>query len=403
MAHYNLKIDETIHAVRVKCYGTLRIKGVETDMVSASSRDEESLNVIKTGDTVYVTAVKNCDIEIPSSLPLFVEKALGSLVTSGLIENFNCEKVLGSLVLDGANKVQIEKVGGNCSVRNVSETVVIEKVGGTVASEAIGSLSIEKLGGNCKLREVTGAVNIGKVGGNFSSEGLSGALEVSKVGGNLVCDGCYFGLDTKVGGNVRVKFVGQAIPTVMHVGGDAKITVDTTLTDANLILRAGDAAKLKFGDIKLKFGDINEKGKEGVLDYQLGNGGVPIEIYAGGSIKLSDELFNGSPDESFSKLFEFSGANSSEVIHQNVQKVTQMAEKKIEEAQKRLEEIGKRIESDLSDISIPSIPNIFGSSSPDQAVKKGVSNEERLLILQMLQDKKISVEEAEKLFKTLEK
>jgi hypothetical protein len=35
--------------------------------------------------------------------------------------------------------------------------------------------------------------------------------------------------------------------------------------------------------------------------------------------------------------------------------------------------------------------------------KKGVSDEERLLILQMLQDKKITVDEAERLFKTMEK
>lgn len=397
MTQKNILLDETIKAVRVKCYGTLKINGSDSNELTAISRDEESLNILKTGDTIFVTAIKNCELEIPSSLPVFVEKALGSLITTGMINEFSGEKVLGNLVLDGACKVMIEKVGGNSSVRNVSESVSIEKVGGTFAAESIAELNIEKIGGNCKLHNISGQVSVSKVGGNFSTEGVSGDLNVAKVGGNFTSDGCQFGLETKVGGNISIRLMGDVKPMMLYAGGDIRVYVDSSLTDVSFDLHAGE-------NIKLKIGDQIDKKIDRVLEHQLGDGSSLLYFHAGGSIKVSDEPWHGQPDNgSFEKLFVFDDTNFHTLIHDNVQKATKIAGKKIEEAQKRLEEIGKRIENEFTDFSIPPIPNFSNSVSPANEKSKGASNEERLLILQMLQEKQITVDEAEKLFKTLEK
>jgi len=61
---------------------------------------------------------------------------------------------------------------------------------------------------------------------------------------------------------------------------------------------------------------------------------------------------------------------------------------------------GKKYSFTSDNPSAPPVPPVPPVTRP--AGKKGASDEERLMILKMLQDKKITVDEAESLFKALE-
>ena len=112
-----------------------------------------------------------------------------------------------------------------------------------------------------------------------------------------------------------------------------------------------------------------------------------------------------------SDKFEFEESAFDEMIRSRVESATKVAEAKVKSAEIRLEQIREKLEKDRGygldfDFS-ESDMRTRGPQSPIPPVqrptgKKGASDEERLMILQMLQDKKISVEEAETLFRALE-
>jgi hypothetical protein len=112
-----------------------------------------------------------------------------------------------------------------------------------------------------------------------------------------------------------------------------------------------------------------------------------------------------------SDQFEFEESAFDEMIRSRVDSATKMAEAKVKSAEIRLEQIREKLEKQRGiDIDFgfgESEKRVRPPGTPIPPVKraagkKGATDEERLMILQMLQDKKISVEEAEMLFRALE-
>ncbi|MFH1446292.1 MAG: hypothetical protein ABIG43_02645 [Chloroflexota bacterium] len=398
MANHKIPITKEIKSVHIRSYGTLRIKGSETDEIKSSSSDYETLTVVQSGDIVYVTAMNSCDLELPMDLPVFVEKAMGSVHSEGLKNAFRSVKVLGSLIVDGARSVDVEKVGGNCAIRNIEEKVNIEKTGGNLVAESITSLRAEKTGGSCLLKDVKGEIQISKIGGSFSGQNIAGSLDISRVSGDYTCDRSAFGIVLKVGGDIQTKMTGELALSDIKAGGDIDLYLEPGTSNLSLSLGAG-------GDISVAIGDLDVQVENQVYEVALGTGEIPFSAKAGGDISIADEDWQ-VPEivGDLSAYFEESGPALNEVIHEHVRRATQLAEKRIEAAQKRLEHIQAKIDIDFGDLGIPSIliPGMPKKASSPKA-QKGASDEERLLILQMLQDKKITVEEAEALFSTLEK
>ncbi|MCJ7694680.1 MAG: hypothetical protein MUO40_04560 [Anaerolineaceae bacterium] len=402
MTQQAFKVKSEIKSVHIKSYGTLKITGSDTDQVVSSSSGRGTLTVVQSEDVIFVTAMNSCKIALPKSLPVIVEKAMGSVHCNGLESDFSSEKVLGNLVVDGGQKVNIQKIGGSCSLRNIGNEVVIVKVGGSLFAENVTQLQTEKIGGSCKIKNAQGPVSIVKIGGSFSGQGLQDSFSVSKVGGDFVCEQTNFGIFLKVGGDITTKMVGELAPTELKAGGDIKLFVDSELTDFDYEFSVGEEGK-----IVVNIGEFSMKEEDGTFIGKVGSGGPLWVVAAGGDISISDNEWKPDfIDEDLSKHFENTEMGFNEMIHQHVDRVTEMAEKRIEAAQKRLERYQNKIDINLSEMDIPPIPPIPPMpfySSPSSSSRKGTSDEERLLILQMLQEKKISVEEAEKLFRTLEK
>jgi len=399
MTQYVFEIKSEIKAVHIKSYGTLLLAGIEGNQIVSSSKGKDSLTVVEADGIIYVTAMNSCKVEVPKTLSVFVEKSMGSVHCNGMESEITGEKVLGNLVIKGAKKVEVDKIGGNCAVRDVSGEAIFEKVGGNFVTEHIGELRVEKVGGSCKIKHVSGASNVGKVGGSFYGRNLAGSLSVNKIGGDFNCDQCNFGLLLKVGGNIKTKLVGEIVPTEMKAGGDIKILVDPSLSDFNIELETE-------GDIKVKLGELVIDTSDTVVSKEIGSGGPLVRAVLGGNISLMDrDLDLDIEEKDFSAYFEKTEPGINEMIHEHVQHATEMAEKRIEAAQKRIEQMQKRVDIRIGDfdIEIPSIPPIPPIPPLSHLKSKGASDDERLLILQMLQEKKISVEEAEKLFRTLEK
>jgi hypothetical protein len=256
------------------------------------------------------------------------------------------------------------------------------------------------------VKNVPGSLDIQKAGGNFTGQSIGNLVDGTKVGGSFTARDIHLSGDLNVGGRIKLTNVDFSNDQNIRAGGNVNVTLADEQKDLVFKLRSGD------GKIRLKVqgDDIEHKG--GTYEYQVGQGGMIVTLASGGKICVSDQL---DLDEEIvgdlSDQFEFEESAFDEMIRNRVESATKMAEAKVKTAEIRLEQIREKLESQRGfglDIN-------FGESEqksrtteaprpPVQraAGKKGATDEERLMILQMLQDKKISVEEAETLFRALE-
>jgi hypothetical protein len=408
MAQTTITMNDEIKKIQIKSYGSLTITGTDTDTIVSNSSNTETTTLVQSGPIVYLTAMSACQVSLPKDLEVLIEKGMGSVDCVNLQAPLYCEKILGKLIADTSQKLTVEKIGGDCALRNFEASIDINKIGGNLIVDKFSDLRVDKLGGNCYLKNSTGQIQIGKIGGNLTTDEGIGSLLVDKVGGDCDCQNLAFGAQISVGGDVKTNLQGELKSTSIKAGGDVKIFIPSGLTDLHYAFECD-------GDIHLVLNGMEEKIEEGVLDKTVGEPQYTLEIKCGGDIHVTDqpyEIQNNLGD--LSKYFSKSELNINDLIHERVRQATEMASKRIETAQNRLQ---AKLQGKFDDIKIPpiEIPHIeippivippipdLPGLQPKPKKQAATSDEERLLILQMLQDKKITVEEAENLFKAIEK
>ena len=174
--------------------------------------------------------------------------------------------------------------------------------------------------------------------------------------------------------------------------------------------------KLRSGgeNIKIKAHGDDLEIRDGEYDFQVGEGSRTLTIAAGGSVSLMESP---GPGEDLigdlSERFTFEESAFSEMVQERIDSATRRAEAKVKAAEIRLGQIQERVEKrrgfkiDLgfNDQGVPNVPPVPVQPVPPvtrQAGKKGATDEERLMILKMLQDCKVTVDEAETLFRAME-
>jgi len=142
----------------------------------------------------------------------------------------------------------------------------------------------------------------------------------------------------------------------------------------------------------------------------LGDGSAIVSLTAGGDIRVTNQADAGDTAEDFGNFagigMDWSGFG--ERISRQVEQATRRAAKQADEAARRADEVARRMDQkmgrhgskvnvnmgrwnwDLSPKGVPMPP------------KPPVSDEERMAILKMLQEKKITAEDADKLLSALE-
>jgi hypothetical protein len=136
----------------------------------------------------------------------------------------------------------------------------------------------------------------------------------------------------------------------------------------------------------------------------LGNGSAIVTLVAGGDIRVSNQPNAGDTAEDFGNFagigMDWSGFG--ERISRQVEQVTRRAVK-------NADEVARRMDQKMSRRGVPKV-NVGSGHWNWDVSPKGVpmppkphaSDEERMAILKMLQEKKITAEDAEKLLVALE-
>jgi hypothetical protein len=382
-----------------------------------------------------------------------IRDVAGPLVVGNVGGNFRASEVKGN--------VQWEHCSGNGSVSEIEGHVSAGKVRGNLNATALMSLSVESVSGNLNVKEATEKITIQKVGGNLSIIDCVGDVDAEYVGGEVKMRDSVGALRAKVGGNAKLNLLEITTPNVsVQAGGeircrvplavDAQVSLSAghTLTVKNLplpeqwdsrqmefvlgggegqlVLEAGHSIKLVGADeveeipdwdVDLDFqfqGDFNERAT--VLVQQVAD-----------QVEAQVEAFTRQLNERLSQLD--SGDAIAAKVQQKVQSAMRQAEEKIAETVRRAERQAERAERHAERHAAreeryrvrvmpptpptPPTPGMAGrpgapgfpfsqmlppQSAPTSKPKRNPpSAEERMMVLKMLEEGKISVEQAEQL------
>jgi hypothetical protein len=404
----NITRDDPI--IHLKAYGGVRINGIEGTAVQCEIDAPQLATMIEEDGHVYITVNSSCRLAVPVNATIEIEKGMGSVKIRQIHNAIRIEKVLGNLVLDDIAEAEIGKVGGNFSVQHASAPVAVEKIGGTLVVHAAASFACEKVGGNVNVKDVQGDFRLGKAGGKFLAQNIGGKTDMERVGGSFSAQEITLASELRTGGAIRLTHVDFPKSTELRAGGEIKLQVAENFDGANFTFKSNNNAIR----IDLRGDDLHIGEK--YYDYRLGeNPSRSLDVAAGGAITLTEVAApEGDLVGSLEKYFEYEDSPLSEMIQERVSTATRRAEAKVRAAEVRLGQIRERLEKHRGfqvDVNFGEETGPAGEGSQPTppvppvtrpAGKKGATDEERLMILQMLQENKISVDEAEALFKAME-
>ncbi len=354
--------------------GSLQIKAWDEDSIRIEIEDQEELDYSFEGDELKLNAESDCFLRIPSESSVEIEEVSG---------NTDIVAVEGS--------IKIEEISGNLSMKNVGPTTISEVAGNLNIRGVEGDLSVAEVSGNASLRDVEGNVNAKDVGSNLSLRDTEGNV-TAETGGNA-----ELRLELLTGSTVKVTAGGNLF---CHIDppGDALVHLSSEAERMHIYTESEKQTR-----------NIDE------YEFKLGKGGAELNLSAGGHIDF--RCRERSEEFSFGVDLDFVDDVAS-LADEISEQVGAQVETQIEALNEQLTALGDRLRNSGSRAAHQAERRVAraqqklerklhgraGRVIVTSAVKpvEPVSAKERALILQMVQEKKINVAEAEMLLNTLE-
>ena len=404
MSQHTIPIDDISRLVINSTGGSLYLTGWNRDEIRVKdSSEQDSFN--KKKDLIEITFPNDGIVHLPHHLPVTIESVGKDAVIKGI-----------------GSPIQISSVGGDLILSDVSPSNV-KSVGGDVFAKRVqGDLVIENVGQDCLINNVNGQLSLQQVGKDIQIEKVAGGIEVV------------------AGGDGQVNF--SPVPWQAYsikVGGDISVAVPED-SNAELSIESGKK------EITVKLGSIDEKVTDGDFTKQIGEGGPAIMLSAGGSVIVASDNYNWiSPLQANAEQFEsiavdFSAQTAEQIkthfgnlgvdlreslsdlsesmesaglseenlqqfkiqIEEGSRRAIQKAEMAAAKTQAKVEKVIAKAQRKAQKAKRKASKFDLDQFFASQAEKKSVSDSERLMILEMLQEKKISPEEADDLLKALE-
>jgi hypothetical protein len=344
--------------------GDLNVVGWDAEEILLKT-DEDELTLEQNGDEIGFSCTDDVSLRIPREASLFIGRIGGDAALRGVMGNVEIKKIENDLSIRDAGSVAIDTIRADFNLRG-----------------AQGNLYVKNAGGDVSIRDVEGSVTLDSAADDLALRGARGNITVN-VGEDVVV---Y--LEPKADGEYSI------------TAGDDILLVLKPNANVTLAMR-GDKIDVTWPGIENQE-DVTER----VL--VLGDGTAKITLNAGGDIRVTNDAEAGNSAEDFGNFagmnFDWSGFG--ERISRQVEQVTARAAKRAEEAARRMgrhaERQARRWKGNANVGRWNWDVNLQGGPTPSSSPSEPVAEEERLAILKMLADKKITAEQAEQLLNALE-
>jgi hypothetical protein len=392
--------------------GDLRVAGWDRNELMVKT-DGSHLDLVSSTDPITISGDEDVILYLPRSANLQVENVAGDASLQALSGPVTLGPVAGDLTMKDLGPVTLGTVSRDASLRN------------------IGALNAENVSGDFALRGGHGVCAVDVIGGDASIRDIDGMLAIESVGSDLYVRNVHGAVNVKAGADVALFLAPLPGQTYDITAGDDLILRLPPDTNVKLHLTGGapESIRVDFPGVELPEDCI---GCEVVI-------GTPTDNLAEMLLTAGDDLLVTSQADSWDSAADFGVGmrdgsewnippfelpdDFSERINRRVQAAMERAQSHLEAANRRAESAGHRasikIEAAMrraeAKARAAEVRARRGQASlnigrwnwdvtphgPVQAAAP-VSDDERMAILKMLQEKKISVEEAEKLLAALE-
>lgn len=400
--------------------GDLRVAGWERAEMMAKT-DGDMLNITADGERISVSCDENLILYLPRQASLQIENVAGDACLQALSGAVTLGPVAGDLSLNDIDAATVETVAGDASLSSVGGLVADQIGGDFVLRGGRGDCLIANVGGDASLRDVDGMVSIENVGADlFLRNARRGVVVCSGADATLYLEplpgveyhitagddlllrlpptaDVELHLATTSGspGAIRVDFPGLKLdeesPTQIITLGNGAARMFLTAGDELIVTSQADrwASAADFG---IGMGDTSEWGIPGIPPIP------PVPPIPPIPADLSERI-----NRRIQAALERAQARSEAASHRAEVKIAaamRRAETKARAAEARAHRPHGRGFEGRVVIGGAEVFRFSGQKSPERG--EPVSDEERLTILKMLQEKKISLDEAEKLLAALE-
>jgi hypothetical protein len=421
----------TLESPRVEvtaCQGNLEVTTWDNSEVLIEVEREEVLTVEEREDAVALAVNDDCRLTVPAGAFLSILQVQGDLSVqgrSGAVEAANVQgdaklrggagsAALGTvqtdlLVEDWAGAVNAETVKGDARVRQVDGNVNLGAVVGDLGAAGIGgALTALSVGGDVHLRELGGNLSLGDVGGDLSGRNLAAGADVAQVKGDVSLKTVFAGPHAwrvLVAGDVVVKAFPGSDATFTLQAAEGRIRArgfagqETEGGQWQGVIGGGET-RVSFisthGNVMVKAVTEDEK-VAGYADFVHG-APSPSEVPA-------EELawrIQQRVAEKLSKIdFEAIAQREAERARRQAERESERARRLAEKARYKAEQVRKKAESKRGvHWRLEWDTERGGRRATKQ--RQTASEEERVAVLKMLAEGKISAEEAETLLQALE-
>jgi hypothetical protein len=407
--------------------GSLQLKGWEEHEVRARCDSDGGLSLQEQEDAVRLSCRGDCSVRVPLGASVQIVQVHGDARIKLLEDQLTVEGVHGSLALRDIAGVDIQTVHGNLQAREISGGLRVDRVmGNAVIWDVQGEFSIEQVDGNLDLRDVDGTAQA-SAGGNIR-------VRLS----SMAPGSCRFA----AGGNLNCRIPNDASVSITLSSGGGTINLD--LPEQRATLRQDHyEVTLQEGQTELELsagGIIFLTAREVDWASLAEDEGPEPGVFGGDFEGISEEFtqqltqqIDEQVQAQMSRLHEQMGRLSEMIgkaglseeaaervmrsARQTTEEAAARAQEKIARAQERLarkmEAAARKAEQRAQaaerrrgsrgpSFSWPGAPQPPGAPFPPREQKEPVTEEERLMILRMLEQKKISLEQAEQLLAALE-
>jgi len=353
----------------ITCHNDLSITGSSEASVNIIIDEDSPANRVERRDeTITITAVDSCDIVCPPGASIAIEQVSGDLRVT---------QIKGTLA--------IQSVNGDAAVRDVGPTDMQTVQGDFAARDVDGTLRVGAVRGDVKIKRVGGQVTADRISGDLVAQDLDSGAAFGQVAGDASLE-IEFAPDQAYAANVKGDIV-------LRVNGGG----------AQLALKAG-------GDLRSRLSMINWQGNEHEAIGTIGDGSAKVALNAGGDLLVlpgksgsgfDPNIFSEQVEsmiESAMGQFESQMSRVQRELEERwgknnpLERAAERAKRSAERAQRRAE----RAAGSWGAFSTPPRP----PAPPKPA--QPVSDEERLMVLKMVEAGQITVEEAAKLLASLE-
>ena len=406
--------------------GDLLVRGWESPQVAINA-DPDELDLQQQDGSLRLSCRGDCELYTPRAAALTIGSIHGDASLKLLGDQLTIDQVHGDLDLRSVNAVQVNIIHGDLAARNVSHDLIIEQVMGDAdIRHAQGQSLLSDVDGNLDLLGAEGEIKARTAGNaRLRLDHLIGSAYQIQADGNIYC---YLPVDA----NLKISLLsdGEVIKVRLPEGSKTykQAAYELQLGDgsASLTLSADGSIYLFVERANWPTGEDEVTGSMGVPE----DFGQQIAQQVEAQVQSQMEEMTRNLNQQMSLLSERLGQaglaaeETDRIIEQarrNSEREKERSEEKIRRAQEKLErkleaqrqrqehraqELDRRTRRSSSWKfewpAPPTPPARPKPPTPPAPSGEAVTEEERLLILRMLEQKKISLEEADRLLSALE-